>query len=38
MIFIPIAIGFILATIWLIYELCTAPAMDENGNILDENG
>ena len=38
MIFIPIIIGFILSTAWIIYEFVNAPLMDEDGNIIDNNG
>jgi len=39
MIFIPIIIGFILSTTWVVYEFVNAPLMDDNGNIIeDKNG
>jgi hypothetical protein len=39
MIFIPIIIGFILSTAWIVYEFINAPLMDDDGNIIeDENG
>jgi hypothetical protein len=38
MIFIPIIIGFTLSTAWIIYEFVNAPFMDEDGNIIDNNG
>jgi hypothetical protein len=39
MIFIPIIIGFILSTTWVVYEFVNAPLMDNDGNIIeDKNG
>jgi hypothetical protein len=39
MIFIPIIIGFILSTTWVVYEFVNAPLMNDDGNIIeDKNG
>ena len=39
MIFIPIIIGFILSTTWVVYEFVNAPLMDDDSNIIeDKNG
>lgn len=38
MIFIPIIIGFTLSTAWIIYEYCNAPLINNEGDIMDENG
>jgi len=39
MIFMPIIIGFVLSTAWIIYEYRTSPLVDENENIIeDKNG
>jgi len=38
MIFIPIILGVILSTIWMIYEFYNAPLMDDKGNFVDKDG
>jgi hypothetical protein len=39
MIIIPVIIGIVISTAWIIYEYRTSPLVDEDENIIeDENG
>jgi hypothetical protein len=36
MILIPVIIGIMISTAWIIYEYRTSPLVDENENIIEE--